>query len=225
MPPTKPAHGVNATNPATNPEAAPRVVAWPVRSRSTTNQPSIAAAAAMCVFTSAWAAMPSPLSADPALNPNQPNHRMPAPMSVNGSACGGIGWLGQPLRFPRMNTAARAAIPALMCTTVPPAKSSAPRLNSQPEGENTQCAIGAYTRTAQSPMNHTHAENFIRSATAPVINAGVMIANISWKAMNVRGGIDSSKPVGDVAAASRSQARARLPIHFLSPLNAREYVS
>ena len=49
------------------------------------------AAAAMCVFTSAWAARPSPLSAEPALNPNQPNHRMPAPMSVNGSACGGIG--------------------------------------------------------------------------------------------------------------------------------------
>ena len=56
MPPTKPAHGVIATNPATRPEAAPSVVAWPVRRRSTTNQPSIAVAAAICVFTSAWAA-------------------------------------------------------------------------------------------------------------------------------------------------------------------------
>ena len=143
MPPTKPAHGVIATSPATRPDAAPSVVAWPVRRRSTISQPSIAAAAAMCVFTSAWAAMPSPLSAEPALKPNQPNHRMPAPMSVNGSACGGIGWLGQPFRFPSRMTAASAAIPALMWTTVPPAKSSAPRLNSHPAGENTQCATGA----------------------------------------------------------------------------------
>ena len=71
-------------------------------------------------------------------------------------------------------------------------------------------------------MNHTHAENFMRSAMAPVINAGVMIANMSWKAMNVSGGIDSSNPVGDVAAASRNQARSRFPIHLLSPLNASE---
>ena len=74
-------------------------------------------------------------------------------------------------------------------------------------------------------MNHTHAENFMRSATAPVIRAGVMIANMSWKARNVSGGIDSSKPVGDVAAASRNQARSRFPIHLLSPLKASEYVS
>ena len=36
-------------------------------------------------------------------------------------------------------------MPALMCTTVPPAKSSAPRLNSQPAGLKTQWATGAYT--------------------------------------------------------------------------------
>ena len=146
-------------------------------------------------------------------------------MRVNGRAWGGIGWPGHPRRFPRRNTAASAAIPALMCTTVPPAKSSAPRLKSQPEGENTQCAIGAYTRIAHSPMNHTHAENLMRSAMAPVINAGVMIANMSWKARNTSGGIDSWKPVGDVLAASRNQARSRFPIHLLSPLNASEYVS
>ena len=33
MPPTKPAHGVMATRPATAPDAAPRVVAWPLGSR------------------------------------------------------------------------------------------------------------------------------------------------------------------------------------------------
>ena len=76
-PPTKPAHGVIATRPATAPEHAPSVVPWPVLSFSTINQPSIAAAAARCVLTSAWAAMPLAPSAEPALNPNQPNHRMP----------------------------------------------------------------------------------------------------------------------------------------------------
>ena len=38
-------------------------------------------------------------------------------------------------------------------------------------------------------MNRTVPLNFIRSAVAPVINAGVMIANISWYTMNVRCGI------------------------------------
>ena len=59
MSPTKPAHGVIATSPATAPEHAPSVVAWPVLSFSTINQPSIAAAAARWVLTSAWTAMPS----------------------------------------------------------------------------------------------------------------------------------------------------------------------
>ena len=35
-------------------------------------------------------------------------------------------------------------------------------------------------------MNSSMAENFMRSANAPVMSAGVMIANISWNTMNVR---------------------------------------
>jgi hypothetical protein len=117
-------------------------------------------------------------------------------------------------------------MPALMCTTVPPAKSSAPRSNSQPAGENTQCAIGAYTRIDHNRTKPTQAENRMRSATAPVIRAGVMMANISWKAMNASGGIvSSSNPVGNTTFASRSHARSKLPIHLLSPLNASEYVT
>ena len=179
-PPTKPAHGVIATRPATAPDAAPRVVAWPVRIRSTTSQPSIPAAAASWVFMKACAARPFAPSADPALKPNQPNQRMPVPMSVSGSECGGIACFGQPRRLPNTSTTASAAMPALMWTTVPPAKSRAPRRNSQPLGENTQCATGEYTRIAHSPRNHTHAENRMRSAIAPVISAGVITANISW---------------------------------------------
>ena len=51
------------------------------------------AAAATNVFRNACAATPFAASAEPALNPNQPNHRMPVPSSVSGSECGGIGVL------------------------------------------------------------------------------------------------------------------------------------
>jgi hypothetical protein len=137
-----PAQGVIATSPATAPEAAPSVVALPSRSFSTPIQASSAAAVAVLVFTNAYPASWLAPSAEPALNPNQPNHSNPAPSSTNGTLCGRIGWLGQPRRRPRKIASARPAMPALMCTTVPPAKSSAPRLNSQPSGENTQCATG-----------------------------------------------------------------------------------
>src|SRR5689334_465915 len=94
MLPTKPAHGVMATNPATAPEAAPRVVACPPLIRSTMSQPHMAAAAARWVLINAWAARPLAPRAEPALNPNQPNHRMPVPINVHGSECGGIGSFG-----------------------------------------------------------------------------------------------------------------------------------
>ena len=54
----------------------------------------MAAEAAMNVFMIAWAAMPLAPSAEPALNPAQPNHRMPVPSSVSGSECGGMGSSG-----------------------------------------------------------------------------------------------------------------------------------
>ncbi len=34
-------------------------------------------------------------------------------------------------------------------------------------------------------MNRAHAPNFARSAIAPLIRAGVMMANISWKTAKV----------------------------------------
>ena len=49
-------------------------------------------------------------------------------------------------------------------------------------------------------MTHTatnmpHAANFARSAMAPEISAGVMTANISWKAAKTRIGIGYSPPL------------------------------
>ena len=88
-PDTKPAAGVIATSPATMPDAAPRFVGWPSRTHSTTTHASPATAAARKVFMNACAAWALAASADPALKPNQPNHRIPAPSITSGIECGG----------------------------------------------------------------------------------------------------------------------------------------
>jgi hypothetical protein len=135
---------VIATSPATTPEAAPSEVARPSRTRSTSSQPSIAAAAAAVVFTQTRPVSPAKLVAnwtellanpsappatpgvaagtkEPTLKPYQPNHSSPAPSIVNGRLCGRITSRPKPVRFPISSTRTRAATPALMCTTVPPA--------------------------------------------------------------------------------------------------------
>ena len=96
-----------------------------------------------------------------------------------------------------------------MWTAVPPAKSSAPSLlalaiqpptasgPTNPSNENTQCATGKYTMVAHSATNRPQVQNFVRSATAPEISAGVMTANISWNMQNARTGIASGPGHGD----------------------------
>src|SRR2546423_5607569 len=99
MPDTNPAQGVMATSPATAPDTAPRVVKCPVVIRSTINQPSVAAAAARLVFMNAVAARLLAPRAEPALKPNHPNHKMPAPRTVSGSEWGSIASRGHPRRL------------------------------------------------------------------------------------------------------------------------------
>ncbi len=185
--------GVIATRPATTPEAAPRVVAWPSRTRSTSSQASMAALVATRVLTKVTPAVVPAVSAEPALNPNQPNHSSPAPSVTSGRLCGFIGSLGQPIRLPSTRTRARPAAPALMCTAVPPAKSMAlswlaiqpPTVLPSPASKaNTQWATGKYTTVAHSPANSSHGPNRARSAIAPEISATVMMANIAWNATN-----------------------------------------
>ncbi len=220
-PPTKPAHGVMATRPATAPDAPPSVVAWPVLIRSTSSHPSMAAAAARLVFTKAVAATDPELSAEPALKPNQPNHRMPVPTMVMVRLCGGIASRGQPRRLPRTSAPARAAAPALMCTTVPPAKSRAPRSKIQPAGLKTQWATGVYTSSSHRPVNAAQAENRMRSAMAPLISAGVMMAKVIWNAMNSKGGmVSASKPGGAFVIRSLSPTKSKFPITLPVPPNA-----
>src|SRR5437867_3100574 len=130
-----------ATSPATAPHAAPTTLTLRLWAYAISTQLMVAAAAAVLVTTSAFAARPPAVSADPALNPNQPNHRRPAPRTVIGMSCGSM---RSPFvaRLPISSATTRADTPDEACTTVPPAKSSAPSLYSQPSLAQTQCAIG-----------------------------------------------------------------------------------
>src|SRR5688500_11876881 len=110
----------------------------------------------------------------------------------------------------------KPATPALMCTTVPPAKSSAPVCQSQPAAAvtasrlcasvmasgpsqyHTMCAIGAYANVNQSTTNTSVAENLMRSANEPTMSAQVIAAKVSWNATNVSSGI--ATPFEKVAA-------------------------
>ena len=142
--------GVMATSPATMPDAPPSVVAWPSRMRSTSSQASMAVEVAIVVVMKVDPAEPLELVAEPALNPNQPNHSRPAPSITNGTLCGRNSVVGQPLRLPSTIATTRPATPELIWTAVPPAKSIAcsllliqpPCSEAKPSAANTQCATG-----------------------------------------------------------------------------------
>src|SRR5678816_1131755 len=83
-----PAAGVIATRPTTIAVAAPTAVGFPDRIASRNVQTTSVAAGARKVFANARLASSFEASALPELNPNQPNHRRPAPSSTNGTLCG-----------------------------------------------------------------------------------------------------------------------------------------
>src|SRR6478736_1084200 len=143
--PTKPDAGVMATSPATAPEQIPITVGLPRIIHSTIIQVNAATAVAICVTVIAMPACIPAVTAEPALKPNQPTHSSEAPIIVSTMLCAGP----LSLRGPSMIAHIRPATPALICTTVPPAKSStfthAASLPEEkmPSGPQTQCAIGA----------------------------------------------------------------------------------
>ena len=127
---TAPAAGVMATRPATMPEAAPRVVALPCSTFSTTSQPRIAAIVARVVLAKVrpvsarnWslASRSSLKTIEPTLKPYQPTHSRAAPSMVRVRLCGRMGSRPKPTRLPITRASTRPATPALMCTAVPPA--------------------------------------------------------------------------------------------------------
>src|SRR6476646_9643047 len=125
-----PAAGVIATRPTTIAVAAPTAVGLRDRAASRKVQTSSVAAGASIVVTNASPAIGLAASALPALNPNQPKQRSPAPSSVNGTWWGSSDDDGYSWRLPTTIAATSAAMAALTCTTVPPAKSSAPHVAS-----------------------------------------------------------------------------------------------
>ena len=80
-------------------------------------------------------------AAEPVWRPNQLSHSRPARRTVIGTSCGSV---RSPLstRLPMRIATINADTPELTWTTVPPAKSSAPSLYSQPSTDQTQWAIG-----------------------------------------------------------------------------------
>src|ERR1700727_1031555 len=211
--------GVMATNPATMPDAPPSVVAWPSRIRSVSSQKSMAVAVAIVVVMNVEPATPLELVAEPALNPYQPNHSRPAPSITNGTLCGRNSVVGQPLRLPRTIASTKPAVPELIWTAVPPAKSIAcsllaiqpPCSAAKPSNANTQCATGKYTNVAHNPANTSQALNLRRSETAPEINATVMIANISWNATNTVAGSVPASGISVAATPLVGSAATELP--------------
>src|SRR5687767_6477431 len=121
---TNPEAGVMVARPATIPEAAPRTLGLPFKSHSVSVQLNAPAAAEKCVAANALVATSPAVTALPALNPNQPTQSRPVPIKLNTTLCGSIGSRGNPARLPRTNAQTNADAPELMCTTVPPAKSS-----------------------------------------------------------------------------------------------------
>src|ERR671919_495320 len=114
---TNPAAGVIATRPATAPIAAPSTEGVPLCSQLIVTQVRAAIAAAVLVVTNAVAASPLAATALPALNPNQPNQRSPAPSTVIGTSCGSVAGCIRPMRRPMNSAATSAATPLDRCTT------------------------------------------------------------------------------------------------------------
>ena len=201
--------GVMATSPATAPDAPPSAVGLPSRIHSTKIQPSSAAPVATWVLMNANADWWLAASAEPALNPNQPNHSSAAPVSTIGTLCGLNFSFRQPMRLPSTSARASAAAPAFTCTAVPPAKSNAlSRSEIQPplplSKKNTQWATGKYTIVVHAATKMTQGPNRARSAIAPEIRAGVMIANMSWNAANAKIGVPWPAVVVEAPNAPRS---------------------
>src|SRR4029077_9453506 len=130
--PTLPAAGAIATSPATAPEAAPSIEGLPLINHSAKVHDRTAQAVARNVLMNASAAELPASSADPALNPNQPTHSSDAPIMVMVRLCGFIASLPNPMRLPTRMAPINPATPALICTTVPPAKSNAPHCQMKP---------------------------------------------------------------------------------------------
>jgi tRNA pseudouridine(55) synthase len=193
--PAEPEAGVIATRPATAPEAPPMRVALLYTICSAINQPITPSAAATLVIRNALPATPSAATSEPALNPNQPNHSRVAPSTERTGEKGFMAAVPYPFLLPRSIATTKPATPALICTTVPPAKSISPKFNVSPP-PHAQCVTGAYTAKIQSATKIVNVENFTLSIIEPDAIATAIAANVPWNATNKSSGI---VPVSDLS--------------------------
>ena len=106
----------------------------------------------------------------------------------------------------------QAATPALMCTTVPPAKSSTPACRAKPPPQ-TQCATGRRRTSPTAPMNHSMRRELHALGEGAAISAGVMMAKVIWNIMKTFSGIVLAKArCRDALQAARRKARRQPPI-------------
>src|SRR3954462_14032274 len=148
--PANPEAGVTATRPATQPDAMPSIEGLPLKIHSANIHDSAAADVATNELIKAIGAPPVASRLEPALKPNQPTHSSEAPIMVMTSECGDISSLPKPTRLPTQIAPTRPAMPALMCTTVPPAKSIAPLRNKNPPSAMTSSSLACATFLAAS---------------------------------------------------------------------------
>src|SRR3569833_2699560 len=144
-----------ATRPVTIPEHTPSRLGLPNTKQTHANQVTPATAVPNSVLKNASPAPPDASSAEPALKPNQPIHNMPVPTAVRSKLCGAMWVLPIPLRRPSISAHTSAAIPELMCTTVPPTKSNKPFWNRKPAWPLAVSAATAQKKTTKPTQNHT----------------------------------------------------------------------
>src|SRR5262245_61238422 len=99
---TLPQAGVMATRPAPAAVAPPSAVGLPRCIHSIAAHTTTAVEAAVLVLRNASVASGLALSALPALKPNHPVHRSPAPIRQSGRLCGAMGSFPSPRRLPSM---------------------------------------------------------------------------------------------------------------------------
>src|SRR5215510_10379176 len=115
---TKPEAGVMVPKPATAPEIMPSTDGLPRVHHSRNIQVNAPVEAARWVAVMAKAARELAPSAEPPLNPSQPTHNRPVPITASDRSYGAKLSEPQPYRLPTTSAATRPATPALRWTTV-----------------------------------------------------------------------------------------------------------
>jgi len=117
----------------------------------------------------------STLNSLPALKPYQPNHKRPVPSATSGMECG-----PRSAHLPLADVEHRCEAACRRCVHHDAAGEveHAPLLEDPAAPDHVY--EGEYTNSSQPVRKSMYALNLTRLANAPVMSAGVMMANIIW---------------------------------------------